>query len=1236
MTLSMAGRTWDQASSPSATRLARQFEAAWRASGAGQARPDPLAFVPDESDCRNGDRLALLRTELTLLWEDGRKLPVEEYLKRFPDLDDETCVALIYEEFCLREEDSDAPVPAEYFARFPTYTERLRRVFDIHHLVGSAKSTSLVAPSSSSPPLPEMGQTIAGFRLVEELGRGAFARVFRAQEQTLADRPVALKVSRTGSREPQALGRLQHTHIVPVHSYQTDSETGLHLLCMPYFGRVTLARVLADPKVRVATTGAEIVSALDRLDPAGGLLSERPAGRIAMGRRSYARAIAWWGARLAEALQHAHERGVLHRDVKPSNVLITGDGMPMVLDFNLAWDPWLQEDGEAPSSLGGTLAYMAPEHLEGLADGVVDKVDARSDIYSLGIVLFEALGTRPFPQQAGAASVTDALMRAAEQRRKPPPKLRTTYPEVPPELEAVIQKCLAPDPNDRYARASDLAEDLQAVADDGPVRFAREPVVNRGLRWIRRHRKRLVIALPVLFVVGFGSAMYLELRQEKVRNRAHVQSLITEGKGSLKTGDFDLAVSQLEFASRAAKGDPALADLYKNAREQFNLAKQRRDAHAKVASFHLLVEDLRVRLLDPGVSSEKVYEAVEDALKPFYVFANSDWTRLQEWAVLETSDRNALFDEVDELLFLWTVTLDRASGSGEQWIKQGLMNCSKAPGLAGGSGPWRALLAKFEALRDGREPEPVAEPSPGSLSAQECFQWGLLRQNEGKTPDAIAWLQRAASRQPDKYWYQFYLAYVFDRAGQVGPALNHYGAAIALNPKREWPYYNRGRLLQSQGANARALEDLKHAVELAGEHGFPEARLEEGLALQALGDLSGARHAYESIPLGAGAIARAARLNRSRLDVESGDYAKALSEYDALIAEWPDDSQARLARAQLALRVGKPSKAEEDLSILLRSPGSPQLGSDRAQRAEVFAYRARARLALAWPKGALEDADQAMALEPDPSRERLRLRALLAAQRTDEIRIDRPDVIDLLPFGGISLATDLRTAVERMRPARDAEISPESIGALLTRSVLLAALGDSASAEADASRVIERAPSSPLARLVRGRVRLRGGDLPGALEDAEHALNLDANDPRPLELRGVVRLAMGQPEASLPDLDRALRKGGDGPARAAKAQALLALKQPWLALEEWNLALRYDHEDPRAYLGRARAFVSLKHWDHATADLESAAGWASDRPPLLAEVVSLYRQCLAARPDRLARVDELDRRAKLGTAKIKN
>ena len=862
MSLASSGRTWEEASSPTAVGLARRFEAAWRA--ANGRRPDPEDFLPREPHAHPAARLALLRAEMTLRWQDGDRVGVESYLARYPDLGDEALVALIYEEFCLREDADEDPDPAGFEARFPAVASGLRRVLDIHGLVGSGQS-SPSAPQAPAIPFPEAGQTIAGFRLVEELGRGAFARVFLAEERQLADRPVALKVARAGSREPQTLARLQHTHIVPVHSYRTDPATGLHLLCMPYFGRVTLAQILADPRVRVARSGADLVEALDRLRPSEGPNLARSAGRSALAGRTFAQAMAWWGARMAEALGHAHDRGVLHRDVKPSNVLVTDDAMPMLLDFNLAREVAVDDPEAPPHVLGGTLDYMAPEHLEALAEGTVDGVDGRSDIYGLGVVLYEALmGVRPFTTPREALSVGEALLTAAAMRRSGAPRLRTIRPEVPAALEAVVRRCLAPEPSDRYATAADLVIDLQAVADDRSLRFAREPLANRSYRWFRRNRRPLAMALPVVLAALVVAATFVKRRVDDSLRRAEITHLIDEGKRSAQALRFAEAMVQFNAAVRLAhqrieprampknllvlyqkarerlvESEPTgdIRELYHKAREYYLETEEAGTIDANADALFHASEPLRFRL--SGLEGDLVSAThdLQTVLKPFTVAAPHDWTKQRtELTLLEESKRARLLVEVDELLFLFAVALDR-SGDPES-TRLAVETCDRAIRSSRSPGAWLALRARRN--RSGKAPAEGENPS-AETSASACFQWGLLRDREGRRPEAIAWLERAVWLEPSVAWYQLTLALQLDRAGRSGEAQAHGDVAVALRPHSPWVRYHRALIARRRGALAFAAMDLRQTlVDVRSLPGSDRARDLERKARREYAALTGA------------------------------------------------------------------------------------------------------------------------------------------------------------------------------------------------------------------------------------------------------------------------------------------------------------------------------------------------------------------------------------------------------------
>ena len=1214
-----SGRTWDAASSPAAVGLARRYEAAWR----GGQRPDPGDYLPRDPEGRPGALLALLRADLSLRREAGEPARVEPYVAKHRDLSAEAVVALLYEEFCLREEAGESPEPTEYYRRFPHLVAPLRRVLEIHELVGSGNSSDLSLSKSMSlggirepeVKLPEAGQTIGGFHLVGELGRGAFGRVFLAKERQLADRPVALKVARRGSREPQALARLQHTHIVPVHSYRVDPATGLHLLCMPYLGRVTLAQVLADPVTMVARSGAELVAVVDRIAPAdeaGGGGS----GRTELACRPFARAIAWWGARLAEALQHAHERGVLHRDVKPSNVLIAGDGLPLLVDFNLAQAPI----GEGPvdeafTAPGGTLAYMAPEQLEALARGDADGVDARCDVYALGVVLYEALASaRPFAPPVGALSVEEALGRAAAERREGAVPLRRDHPEVPPALEAVVRRCLEPDPAYRYASARELADDLQAVADDGPLYHAREPQPARTLRWVRRRRRPLgaiVFAATTVAVIVWSLSEGHHYRAER---SAEAEHQIANGEEAEGRGEFSLAASFY----RAAASQPGPYRVGRDPRAMLRSALDKAEALKLARTLLERAEPLKFLLLEVEGEPASAVAELRETLAPFYVLEeNPRWFELPGPKLLDAAMRGRVSQAVDELLYLYVLGQDGRNAAAD--LRKLIELCDRALAFTRTPGPWQAERARLTARIDPLAPRTmVAEGPADEASARACLKWGLFFGLVNRPERAMAWLERASRIEPDDYWSRFILAQYYARAGHLDEALKHCEVAVALAPTSPWARLNRADLLARRGSWGQALDDLERALTSARARKIELGKgwLQLGVVRRKLGDYSGARTAFmaalhpesagpEQPRDGEGPSARLASLDLAQLDRRERNEAKALLAYDALLTADGSDAvarEARMGKAEIALGAGRFAEAEAALSELAAEPRG-------RNAAELLARRAEARLRRNRPAEALEDAEAARRLRPGPAAARLCDRIRLAQGPPALPRLDRPEVLAHWPVGGPSLFADLRAASEHLKPAT-------TLAARLDRSVLLSVLGDCTEAEAEASRAAALAPGSARVLLIRARVRRHAGDLAGAMSDVARALDLDPDAPMLLELRGELSLDAGDPAAALVDLDRAVRLGAGATAWPGRARALAALGRPNEAVEAWSATLVADPDDASAALGRARSLASLRRFDAALADLEVAAG----DPSLLPGVTLTYASLLPDRPDRLPRV----------------
>lgn len=423
----------------------------------------------DSDDGLHDPRIAAAVQQYQALLDQGRRPDRAVFLAQYPEIGPELADCLGGLELVHQWTATDDPVPA-------------RERSDDH---GRGDGLSLSIP-------------LGDFQLKREIGRGGMGIVYEAEQLSL-NRRVAVKVLPFASafdarhlqrfrREAQAAAQLHHSNIVPV--YAVGCERGVNFYAMQLIDGQSLAALIEQLRETTVTTNGDATRyGGETLSPFSQELSALRDQR----RREYFRSAAQLIVQAAEALEHAHQFGIVHRDVKPANLLIGEHGRLWVTDFGLAQfhaDAGLTQSGD----LLGTLRYMSPEQ----ATGQRTVIDPRADIYSIGMTLYELATLKPAFDGSNRQQILAQIVNT--EPRSP----RAVDPTVPQELDTIIMKAVSKSPGDRYRTAEDLAADLRRYLSDQPILARRPGLWERARKWSRRHPSFVGAALVTLAVCAAG------------------------------------------------------------------------------------------------------------------------------------------------------------------------------------------------------------------------------------------------------------------------------------------------------------------------------------------------------------------------------------------------------------------------------------------------------------------------------------------------------------------------------------------------------------------------------------------------------------------------------------------------------------------------------------------------------------------------------------------------------------
>ncbi len=837
------------------------------------------AFLPDRTDAEYQTiGLELMRVDLECRWERGLPVSVQDYRATHADLlrDPGAIRELAFEEYRLRLQSGEDVEPTEYVERYQIDTARWPRTNAPLDVGTSAKSLASLQPevirlADAIQLFPQVGETFGQFRILEQLGEGSFGRVYLASQGELASRDVVLKITSTRSVEPDRLARLQHTNIVPIFSFHQQGS--LFAICMPLLGTKTLAdAICARRRLAGMPPTGEFLARLLRGSreceagdgEANGFdhLAEARLDQIAA--MSFVEASITMAIELAEGLAHAHDRGVVHRDLKPANVLLTKEGRPMLLDFNVSDDTAVGE--QACQFVGGTLPYMAPEHLRALETG--RGIDIRSDVYSFGVNLCELLtGCRPIRSasdvEATAATASDTDSGGAvldescaaansECLASANIEVRALPKMLPPDVASIISRCLEPDPALRYQSMHQVLEDLIRHQASRPLRYAANTSWRERIgKWRRRHPRLAsltTVGITLLIVIAVAVTRLSVQHRELQRTEAYL---------ALDKVQQRLPMIRLQLSS--PESDPQMLE------------------QGREAARSILDELGKFTQLDAIPRSP-------DRLDPARTGLNAARSSHAAW--LDPIDQQRWQHQVAELFYLLAVAelrLVRAEDEPSQgppsasryrlaeWLNQCAAACW--------SDDSRQVPKAFELQRDWIHTVLEAKTADGPSASfaermplngdayEHLLALELIRQ--GHCGEAIPLLVRLRNENPHDISAWVLLGDAYLSVGAASDAKSCYDASVALWPDSPTCYFHRGVYYLTRQDYPAAISDFDQTLARHSQH--PGAQLNRGVASLKLQDFVSAERDF-SAALREGATQTRVFFLRAQARVGLGDH----------------------------------------------------------------------------------------------------------------------------------------------------------------------------------------------------------------------------------------------------------------------------------------------------------------------------------------------------------------------------